>query len=69
MNEDNRLLDRRREIEDGYARLIMLRTLNDEMGQKLRLVNSLQERQRKLENAAMQASQSCYAIIPLMRLP
>jgi DNA repair protein SbcC/Rad50 len=57
VNEYNRLLDRRREIEEGYARLVMLRTLNDEMGQKLRLVNSLQERQRKLENATMQASQ------------
>jgi DNA repair protein SbcC/Rad50 len=55
--EYSRLIEKRQSIEDGYTRLISQRKLNDELGQKSRLVSSLRERQYQLEKTIQLASQ------------
>ncbi len=57
VEEYARLLEKRKDIEDGYANLIQRRKQNDELGQKSRVVSSLREHQHKLELAIIQASQ------------
>ena len=41
VEEYARLLEKRKDIEDGYANLIQRRKQNDELGQKSRVVSSL----------------------------
>lgn len=58
MKEYARLIEKRKAIEDGYNNLVLMRKQNDEFSQKLRLANSLQERQHKLELTIIQAGQA-----------
>ena len=56
--EYTQLLEKRQSIEEGYTRLVSLRKLNDELGQKSRLAGSLRERLHQLEKSVMLSSQA-----------
>jgi len=51
------LLEQRQSIEEGYSRFIQAKSLNNELNKKLQLLNSINDRKRRLEQA-IQDSQS-----------
>ena len=52
------LMTRRSAIEEGYAQLIEVRKLSEELNQKLRLFTALNEHKHQLEMAIVQSSQA-----------
>ena len=57
-SEYQNLLDRRKEIEEGHALLLSCRKQNEELNQKFRLMNNLNDHAHKIDMAIVQASQS-----------
>jgi len=58
IKEYEELIAQRSTIEEGYARFIEAKKLNEELNQKLRLATTLNERKHQLEMAIVQSSQA-----------
>ncbi len=58
LKEYEELIAQRAAIEDGYVRFIEAKKLNDELDQKLILVNQLNQRKYELDMAVVQSSQA-----------